>query len=306
GRGHPVWIPEPNSRLPDTYREKGTCIGDVGIITPEGGFDFLFNICLTAENPINAGNLPLGFAPISPSLDKRDIREFREFQRGQYLASSIRVKGSGTMFDTGLDFEPTSPEGAILTLPDGAFTQELNNLSLFRRFIAYHAKSWYEFVNGPRGREAKNGDLRVVVGCDKTTSWGMATFTDIASPSDLQVQFNANHQPTGSTSKTNSWICTGIADLKTGPDDSEPLQSALATKLDRPRNQCLFIRTLSVTLSKALWKSVRRRGSSPPRNLYLRRLQEPAEKIYRPVSVDLLCDHQTSTALSCRSSSDYP
>lgn len=101
GRGHPVWIPEPNLCLPDTYREKGICIGDVGIITPEGGFDFLFNICLPAENPINAGDLPPSFAPISPSLNKRDIREFREFQCGQYLGSSVRVKGNGTMFDSG-------------------------------------------------------------------------------------------------------------------------------------------------------------------------------------------------------------
>ena len=101
GRGHPVWIPDPSWSLPDTYREKGVCIGDVGIFTPEGGFDFLFNICLPAEDPINAGDLPQNFSPISPSLNKRDIREFREFQRGQYLGSSVRVKGSGTMFDSG-------------------------------------------------------------------------------------------------------------------------------------------------------------------------------------------------------------
>ncbi len=95
-----MWIPEPNLCLPDTYRERGISIGDVGIITPEGGFDFLFNICLPAEDPINAGDLPQGFMPIDP-LNKRDIREFREFQRGQYLGSSVRVKGGGTMFDSG-------------------------------------------------------------------------------------------------------------------------------------------------------------------------------------------------------------
>ena len=176
-------------------------------------------------------------------------------------------------------------------MPDGAFSQELNNVSLFRRYIANHAKSWYEFVNGPRGREAKNGDLRVVVGCDKTTSWGMATFTDVASPSDLGLRFIANRHANGSISNTNSWLCTGVAECKSGPDDYESLQSVLPAELDRrPRNQCLFVRSLSVTLSKALWKSVRRRRSSPPRNLYLRRLQEPAEpaeKVYRPVSIDL-------------------
>ncbi|KAJ7843698.1 caspase domain-containing protein, partial [Mycena leptocephala] len=40
-------------------------IGDVGKVTPDGNFDFFFNIYLPADHPIDA-NVPEGFAPLSP------------------------------------------------------------------------------------------------------------------------------------------------------------------------------------------------------------------------------------------------
>ena len=88
GRGFPLWIPEPNKRLPRVYRKDGINIGDVGIITPSGGFSFLFNICVPSDNPINPRLLPEGFAPIYPPLDALDVIEFDEFKPGSYLASS--------------------------------------------------------------------------------------------------------------------------------------------------------------------------------------------------------------------------
>ncbi|KDR67719.1 hypothetical protein GALMADRAFT_26936, partial [Galerina marginata CBS 339.88] len=51
--GSPLWIPEPNKRLPISYQRRGIDIGDVGIITANGGFDFLFNICLPYNHPMN-------------------------------------------------------------------------------------------------------------------------------------------------------------------------------------------------------------------------------------------------------------
>lgn len=87
-RGFPLWIPEPNQRLPVSYRRKGVSIGDVGIITPSGGFSFLFNVCLPGGHPINPRILPEGFSPIYPPIDEDDIRQFPEFKPGSYVASS--------------------------------------------------------------------------------------------------------------------------------------------------------------------------------------------------------------------------
>ena len=87
-RGHPLWIPQSNMVLPIRYRAQGVRVGDVGIFTENGGFDFLFNICVPRDDPINPRKLPENFVPISPPVDPTDIRKFAEFSPGCYLASS--------------------------------------------------------------------------------------------------------------------------------------------------------------------------------------------------------------------------
>ncbi|KAF8956508.1 hypothetical protein BDZ97DRAFT_1616431, partial [Flammula alnicola] len=171
GRGFPLWIPEPNKNLPLSYQRKGINIGDVGIITPSGSFSFLFNICVPHDDPINPRTLPEGFSPIYPPIDPIDIRKLTEFKAGSYLASSSIEKSQSDAKFPGLCFETSASEGAILTMPEGAISQDLENIPRFRAYAAKHVDNWYRFVNGPRGREAKNGDVRLVVGCDKTTSW---------------------------------------------------------------------------------------------------------------------------------------
>ncbi|KAJ7847076.1 hypothetical protein B0H13DRAFT_1534568, partial [Mycena leptocephala] len=53
GRGFPLYVPGPQINLPVQYRREGVAIGDVGRVTPEGNFDFFFNIYLPADHPIN-------------------------------------------------------------------------------------------------------------------------------------------------------------------------------------------------------------------------------------------------------------
>lgn len=98
-RGYPLWIPSPNMRLPASYRASGVRIGDVGIITQEGSFSFLFNIFHEATHPINASmRLPRDFLPfthyweISPS----DVDEFKVYCSGSYLSGgSLERKDEG-------------------------------------------------------------------------------------------------------------------------------------------------------------------------------------------------------------------
>jgi hypothetical protein len=42
--GYPLWYPDLDENLPASYREHGVRIGDVGIITGAGQFDFKFNV----------------------------------------------------------------------------------------------------------------------------------------------------------------------------------------------------------------------------------------------------------------------
>jgi hypothetical protein len=61
GYGYPLWLPEPNECLPEEYQESGTCIGDVGIVSSDGSFDYLFNVCHPASHPINVDRTPEDF-----------------------------------------------------------------------------------------------------------------------------------------------------------------------------------------------------------------------------------------------------
>ena len=94
GRGYPLWLPDPSLNLPPEYRAQGVSVGDVGIIKASGEFDFLFNINLPANHPINS-DCPNDFQPLDPPLRPRDISVALMFNAGSFLASSSikRVQG---------------------------------------------------------------------------------------------------------------------------------------------------------------------------------------------------------------------
>ena len=261
--------------LPIPYRAQGVRVGDVGIFTENGGFDFLFNICVPIDDPINPRSLPENFIPISPPVDPTDIRKFAEFSPGSYLASSSVAESQtaessyvlvySNFLDllinilSGLIFESSASEGAILTMPEGAYSEDLSNFSRLRQYIATHAEDWYKFVNGPRGREAQNGDLHVVVGCDKTTSWGMATFADssLSQETKFRLKFSALGEQQSQRNAGNKymWEHSGVAEVRVGPGRGENEELG-ETDSNRLRNQSLFLRTLNVTLSEKVWEEM--------------------------------------------------
>ena len=84
--GHPLYIPQPNMRLSRSYRRQGVSIGDVGIFTSDGGFDFLFNVCLPAGHPNNPNVLPEGFSCLV--LEPSDVCEFPVHSSHSYMTST--------------------------------------------------------------------------------------------------------------------------------------------------------------------------------------------------------------------------
>ena len=141
-------------------------------------------------------------------------------------------------------------------MPRGARSEELGNLAGFREYAGANAASWYRFLIGPCEREVKNGDIRIVVGCDKTTSWGIATF-----PAADQTQQNSCHLEFGLSEGNFTYTrseYSGVADVRTGPDSDEI--DELKIDGDPPdiqfENQCLFVRTLNVTLADDIWTDI--------------------------------------------------
>ena len=153
-------------------------------------------------------------------------------------------------------FESSASEGAILTMPRGARSEDLGNLARFREYAAANVANWYRYVNGPRGREAKNGDVRLVVGFDKTTSWGIATFANQIQQNSCILKFGPSE---GDSASAYTWSeHSSVAEARAGPGSDEI--DELRIDSDPPdvkfENQCLFLRTLNVTLADDVWADI--------------------------------------------------
>ncbi|KAJ6472584.1 hypothetical protein C8R45DRAFT_1164303, partial [Mycena sanguinolenta] len=144
-RGFPLYIPGV-AQVSD-----GIKIGDVGTVTPEGLFIFLFNIYLDADNPLPRYN------------DNQDIITI-PYAPGDYVSSSSFPGGDFT-------FKCRPPEGAVLALPHGAVLKKLINVEPVREYARKNAERWYAYMKGTRGLDVDNGSLYLVTGCEKAMSW---------------------------------------------------------------------------------------------------------------------------------------
>ncbi|KAJ7654134.1 hypothetical protein DFH06DRAFT_1047655, partial [Mycena polygramma] len=245
-RGVPLFIPAPPD-LPVEYREHGIEIGDVGSVTPEGEFDFYFNIFRSSEHPINAGNTPDDFVPMQ-AYHPRDMFH-HDHGLGHYISTSTVRKvdldpPAGEFPGGHFVFSCDSPQGAILALPHGAHVQKLRNVENMRAYAAEHAHSWYTYINGPRGRGLANGELFLITGCEKARSWGMASFH--AAREEFQLFF----KPTAVTGAAyNPYRWSGIH----GQKNPSRRKSHDLPWTNEPVNQTTFIHGLSISLGTGLW-----------------------------------------------------
>ena len=152
----------------------------------------------------------------------------------------------------------------MLTMPEGATSLDLINDAIFSDYLEANVRKWYEFVSRVRGqRGIRNGQIRLVVGCDKTTAWGIATVSGMSQQTTTKLRFKPLDTKNSSTA-IYTWECSGIVEERVGPDrgDIDALRNGdssgypeLGTTL---RNQCLFVRTMTATLSNDEWGKLSR------------------------------------------------
>ncbi|KAF7366787.1 hypothetical protein MSAN_00937000 [Mycena sanguinolenta] len=227
GRGFPLYDPDPQPSLSATH-PAGVAIGDIGAITSEGGFDFLFNIYRGAEDPIK---VPKDFVPL-PLYDLDDISH-HDFHPGNCVSTSSVREESG-------DFSQ-GPEGAVLALPHGAHRERLKNLKNVRDYAARHAETWYEYANGTRGRELVNGSLYLVTGWEKAESWGMASFRDTSLENEL---FKLSFKPTQDAP---------IYEYRWNRVHCHRKQ---ADSKGTPLNQTTFIHAFAISVCEGIWSKL--------------------------------------------------
>ena len=61
---HALYIPHLNISLSRLRRQQGVRIGDVGIITQNGAFDFMFSVYSSPSDSADLSGFPAGFEPI--------------------------------------------------------------------------------------------------------------------------------------------------------------------------------------------------------------------------------------------------
>ncbi|KAJ7835978.1 hypothetical protein B0H13DRAFT_2107668 [Mycena leptocephala] len=245
-RGFPLYVPGPLINLPAPYQVHGVAIGDVGRVTAEGMFDFFFNIFLPKEHPINANHTPQDFCPMTP-YESIDVCRFH-YRPGNYVSTStiqkVDLDSPSDEFPGGdFVFRCDSPEGAVLALPDGAYLQKLENLENIRTYAAKHADSWYNYINGERGRGLANGELYLVTGCEKARSWGMASYC--VAHEEFQLMFKPTTRR-GATYEPYRWIGPHGQKNPAKRKDHDP-------STNDPLNQTTFIHGLSISLGTGLW-----------------------------------------------------
>ncbi|KAJ7047597.1 hypothetical protein C8F04DRAFT_14322 [Mycena alexandri] len=244
-RGFPLYVPGPPENLPAEYRRHGVGIGDVGSVTPEGIFDFCFNIYLPADHPINDDDVPENFQPLMPFASK-DLTSLTYAPGDSVSTSSVQRSLSPVADFPGSDFVFScgTPQGAVLALPHGAHLKKLKNLEAVREYVTTHAESWYKYMNGARGRGLQNGSLYLVTGYEKSFSWGMASF--YSTSDEFQLVFRQT--PRADSTLRYGWSGTRG---RSGPSqhksyDSSPIRNALL-------NQTTFIHGLSISLGIGIW-----------------------------------------------------
>jgi hypothetical protein len=124
---------------------------------------------------------------------------------------------------------------------------DLLDIATFRRHALKHTIHWYEFVNGVLGREAPNGSLYLVTGCDKSTTWGAASVSCVSETNSLSLKFTAAQLAEAHAAYTYSWETYCPATVRTGPQ---------AGNSELRQNQSPFLRgfKLRVNMGMALKK----------------------------------------------------
>ncbi|KIM36152.1 hypothetical protein M413DRAFT_78610 [Hebeloma cylindrosporum] len=224
---------------------QGYSIGDVILFDSRGFVDFLFNICVPADSPLNGlpVHIPDGFSPLVPPLDPANVREDAPFKGHTVMGGKSVRKFQIQGYSPGTTFDAVAEEMAILTIPDGMKSLDVIDVSCFRKYIAENAIGWYKFVNEVCGRRATNGDLRMVVGLDQCSSWSRVTTSSVivAIPSDGKA-----------TARSFAHFNAGVTGEGRGVirpmECREPLHGGAVYQ-----NQSVFLRTLNISVCDDIW-----------------------------------------------------
>ncbi|KAJ6568350.1 hypothetical protein DFH09DRAFT_1467258, partial [Mycena vulgaris] len=90
-----------------------------------------------------------------------------------------------------VEVSTNSKQTGLLLPPDGASRWDLLPLQRCRDYALKHGESWYAFVNGRLGRMIGSGDLYLVTGVIKSTSWSIAAIENESGDGKVSLKLKA-------------------------------------------------------------------------------------------------------------------
>ncbi|KIL61354.1 hypothetical protein M378DRAFT_167001 [Amanita muscaria Koide BX008] len=239
--GYPLYRPEPLEDLPAEYGRKGVRIGDVGRITPDGAFDFLFNVDSAQPSAINPPTLPRDFEKVPPlQITSEDY-----FRQGAQIfsdhVSEIRNKPLIT-------YNCLAPEGAVLHLPENTILYKAQNKDELYDLAARHAHNWYEYLVINKSQEIVNGSLYLVTDCIKTTNWGVGVFNTNHRADCDYLEFVTEDQ---GPRRRYGWRTLGSIVAKVAPTPVDVTNANVSEP-----NQCVFLLGFKIALGQRLWRNL--------------------------------------------------
>ncbi|KAJ7807908.1 hypothetical protein B0H14DRAFT_2525517 [Mycena olivaceomarginata] len=262
GHGYPLFHPQPFDDLPLESRRVGTDIGDVGVVTSDGSFDVIFNVCRAADDPINRFGVPGGFEQIY--LGSGDVAPRAQYHGPGSDISNARISKRRLDVDAGaesnvflplgagavVEISTSSKEAAVLLLPNGASRADVRRLKKFRDYALKHAQHWYAFVNGDLERMVESGDLYLVTGTDKSSSWSLAAIA--AHSEDFKISLKLKAAQVGSAGTSCAWEWENASSFADSGPRRRPGEEEWTD------NQTVFLRGFKVAIrSSPLKKSAK-------------------------------------------------
>jgi hypothetical protein len=79
----------------------GIEVGDVGVVTSDGAFDTIFNICRSANDPVNRFGVPEGFEKVK--LGPGDVAPRGQYHRPGSDVSNTKISKRRLDVDAGVE-----------------------------------------------------------------------------------------------------------------------------------------------------------------------------------------------------------
>lgn len=146
----------------------------------------------------------------------------------------------------GISFECFREQGAVLAISEDATRQDAHLLVNYQTYMLENCSRWLALVE-MQGLGLRMEDIVLVTGCDLTSAWAVAAFTD--SGVDASVQLHVGATPAGAVDfGTNvSWRNERNVERHWGPRrrmtygfGADPFQQVATPSSEQ--NQCIFIR----------------------------------------------------------------